>query len=628
MPDLLQTMFEDGYLSSTELVALRKTCKELHENPVRILRSLNIASSEEIQDYFHKFFRFPMVQEATLAALDRNKSMLIPEDVAVALNVFPVGLDDKAILVAMEDPTDLALRHKLQFFLEKRVVPVAATAQQVARAIVKIYEVQPESLNLPTVLESSRGIHPQEFMDDGEDTSDSVGTAANVTSVVSAVARVRSDSENPLTGKKEVVSQKSSGAIQVPTADDFDDVFGSKKADDDDDIFASPKAPEPATLEDAMNSSLALEDIGPATDDNFSMDFDSASLQDDVLSSPDVPAPVVGVEKDESSLENDIFGSPMVADSEDAGVSLENGAIETASLEDDLFGNSEQSESLEMAPPSTEESLDDVFGAQSASAEVELDAMNSSSVLQDDVLSSPDALASVVGTEKEEASFEDDIFEASVAADSEDTNVSIEVSAVDTTVEDDLFGSSAQSESLEMATPSTEEALDDVFGGQPASSQEESLSADTDMLSLEDDVFAETTTQEEDPIFSNTELSLEEDIAGVDAGAEIQDSQPPSVEVGQEISAELIAELSSAVNAVLLKIAQVGDGDEALDFLNFKLADVGAKVTFVSMTNFIVSYGSFSVECSVDEALHSNETLVETLFPAIKKIAKKRVANF
>ncbi len=158
MNDILQYMYQSGLLTSKELVSLRKTCRELNENPVRVLRSLNVSSPDEIQMVMQRFYRIPAVTDKLIDAMDESFKALIPIDLALHYGVFAVAEDGDALHIAMEDPSDKGLIHRLEFFLEKRIVPVSATVYQIAQALNKLYELSPEQLKLTTVIESSRGV--------------------------------------------------------------------------------------------------------------------------------------------------------------------------------------------------------------------------------------------------------------------------------------------------------------------------------------------------------------------------------------------------------------------------------------------------------------------------------------
>jgi hypothetical protein len=158
MYDLLQVMQQDGYLSSGELIALRKTCKELGENPVRILRSLNIASPEQIQEYLQRYFRVNALSDKAISMLDESYQNYIPIDLAIHYSCFGLGEENSVLYVALEDPSDRGAIQQLRFFLNKRIIGISATVFQLAEGLSKIYRVSIPNLRLTTVIERSRGV--------------------------------------------------------------------------------------------------------------------------------------------------------------------------------------------------------------------------------------------------------------------------------------------------------------------------------------------------------------------------------------------------------------------------------------------------------------------------------------
>jgi hypothetical protein len=158
MYDLLQVMQQDGYLSSGELIALRKTCKELGENPVRILRSLNIASPEQIQEYLQRYFRVNALGNQAISKLDESYQAYVPIDLAIHYSCFGLGEENSALYIAMEDPSDRGAIQQLRFFLNKRIIVIAATVYQLAEGLSRIYRVSIPNLKLTTVIERSRGV--------------------------------------------------------------------------------------------------------------------------------------------------------------------------------------------------------------------------------------------------------------------------------------------------------------------------------------------------------------------------------------------------------------------------------------------------------------------------------------
>lgn len=157
MHDLLQLMYQDGHLSSTELSALRRTSRQLGENPVRVLRSLNIATPTEIKELLQRYYGFYAATDQVIEELDETLRAIIPADLALHYCVLPIAEENNQIFALTEDPTDKGMLNQLEFFLGKKVVPVIATVQQLSSGLCRLYGVEPGRLRLSSLLETSRG---------------------------------------------------------------------------------------------------------------------------------------------------------------------------------------------------------------------------------------------------------------------------------------------------------------------------------------------------------------------------------------------------------------------------------------------------------------------------------------
>lgn len=157
MHDLLQLMYQDGHLSSTELSALRRTSRQLGENPVRVLRSLNIATPIEIKELLQRYYGFYAATDQVIEELDETLRAIIPADLALHYCVLPIAEENNQIFALTEDPTDKGMLSQLEFFLGKKVVPVIATVQQLSNGLCRLYGVEPGRLRLSSLLETSRG---------------------------------------------------------------------------------------------------------------------------------------------------------------------------------------------------------------------------------------------------------------------------------------------------------------------------------------------------------------------------------------------------------------------------------------------------------------------------------------
>jgi Type II secretion system (T2SS), protein E, N-terminal domain len=156
--DLLQLMYQDGLLSSTEMGSLQKLCSDLRERPVRVLRSLNLVSQPQLQNLVQEYYGVAKSTPELLVQLTPDHATFLPRDLALSCSCVGIGSDSRSVTVLVEDPSDPGLREKLEFFMEKRIEFVVATAAQLCEALEKVYGTAPEEQQLTTVLEASRGV--------------------------------------------------------------------------------------------------------------------------------------------------------------------------------------------------------------------------------------------------------------------------------------------------------------------------------------------------------------------------------------------------------------------------------------------------------------------------------------
>ncbi len=157
MQDLITFLHADGLITRSECAAIKKTSRDLRENPVRVLRSLNVAAPEDIQRCFKVYFNYPLVTDALVRNLTGEYAALIPVDLALHFSVFGFGQEGDSLHVGMEDPTDRATIEALKFFLGKEILPSAANVYQLTTAMAKLYGVSEGASGLETVIDQARG---------------------------------------------------------------------------------------------------------------------------------------------------------------------------------------------------------------------------------------------------------------------------------------------------------------------------------------------------------------------------------------------------------------------------------------------------------------------------------------
>jgi hypothetical protein len=183
---LLEALKQQGFLTLEEFTSIRKTCRSLKENQVKVLRSLNILTQHQIQAVFFELFALEILAENFLKFLSPNLSLEVPRTLALQLGVLPLGKNPKTLKpqifnaktnfiptnihntkndflkIAVEDPLDPTMLHKLKFFLEVPFLLVCGTAEQILKGLSLVYGVNSDEVNLQSTIEKSRGILPHE----------------------------------------------------------------------------------------------------------------------------------------------------------------------------------------------------------------------------------------------------------------------------------------------------------------------------------------------------------------------------------------------------------------------------------------------------------------------------------
>jgi len=154
MSDILEYIFNKGILKSSEIIAIKKTCRELNENPIKLLRSLKIFDANYLSNLLQEFCQIKALTDKAISALDESYKSIVPIDIAINLCVFAVAEDDNNLYIAMEDPSDKGLIHKLEFFLNKKIIPVIATYTQISTALERLYSIDLTDTKINTTLDN------------------------------------------------------------------------------------------------------------------------------------------------------------------------------------------------------------------------------------------------------------------------------------------------------------------------------------------------------------------------------------------------------------------------------------------------------------------------------------------
>jgi hypothetical protein len=581
--DILNFMYQDGQISAKELVALRKTCRELHESPVRVLRSLNISAPEEIQASLQIAMRVPAITDRLVASLDESFKALIPVDIAIHCSVFAIAEEGDSLHVAMEDPSDKGMIHRLEFFLNRRIVPAAATVHQIAEALSRLYELSPEQLKLTTTIESSRGIVAG---------LKAPAPAATLTKPQSASFSLHQnpaefDVENSLQSltARALAADSDAGNDLTDLSADF-----SLSNNSDDDL---------GSLSDPFNTA-------PFNTDAFNSDSELTPKE----ASPNNPSSPPGLSFEELS---------------DAGMGLEPSANEFANLEPggivDLGGLGDLESSQEMPPPQPAAAkaaaqLDDVFSTlDTAKAN-----MNPGDViLFDDLPSSPPATAAV---EPPPAEGGMDLLEGLDVAGGTDLLADFEQE------ETPLMNQSLQGELAQKSTegPQLFDGLEDGLMAASLLDSENSIDMTvTETTSKSVPGLAEALGEIPDTELNtglNTELNAEFTTEDPDTNLDVLSES--SEVVMEAIPSDAATAITAAINASLIKLSMAKNRSQAIEILNQKLTPLEVSLASEAPDIVTITYREKQLPLSLNEdsSARNQNPLAEIFLPVLKRLGK------
>ena len=104
-----------------------------------MLEEMGVITDEELVDALAKQFGFKTVKGFSLATFPRDLLDMVPEDLAVQKQLFPIKEKDGMLAIAVTDPFDNDTFDFIAKKSGKKVFPVLATRKEVGEAIKKSY---------------------------------------------------------------------------------------------------------------------------------------------------------------------------------------------------------------------------------------------------------------------------------------------------------------------------------------------------------------------------------------------------------------------------------------------------------------------------------------------------------
>ncbi len=145
--DVIAFLIRRGVASSAQLAEAWEMSRRTRQTLGACLIRLGHASPEKILRALAEFYGLPFISLDGLT-VPREVLALLPASVAWENAVLPLGASGEVLVVAVSDPTDLDTVQKLQFILNRDVVPVVATREQIVAAVRRHYgELQTDSVD-------------------------------------------------------------------------------------------------------------------------------------------------------------------------------------------------------------------------------------------------------------------------------------------------------------------------------------------------------------------------------------------------------------------------------------------------------------------------------------------------
>ncbi|BBH52744.1 hypothetical protein JCM31447_11860 [Fluviispira sanaruensis] len=568
------------------------------ENPVRMLRSLNIASPEQIQDYLQRYFGVGALGKQALKMLDETYQSFVPVDIAIHYSCFGLGEDSNVLYVAMEDPSDRGIVNQLRFFLNKRIVGVSATVFQLAEGLSKIYKVHKSALNLTTILENTRGVI--------------AGIRYEVPHKVEAISI---DDDFVSSNLKDSDSQDDEPVVAKKSAKQPDKVIGSEAPEAEAEAKESNSGAEPsAEISVASEGSEADKMPSVGFIDGSSGEVDNAALTEEN------PSAEVAAGETETPMEASAGEeTPIVEEApqeiaEDAPIA-DDAPMEASAGEETPIAEEAPQEIAEDAPIADDAPMEASAGEETPIAEEAPQEIAEDAPIADDApMEASAGEETPIAEEAPQEIAEDAPMEASAG---EETPIAEE--APQEIAEDAPMEASAGDE-----TPIAEEAPQEIAEDSP-----QEIAEDSPQEIAEDspqEIAAKDEPVDIDSMEEPQELDLEaaDDILADDVEMESEEYAPHE-KTFETPTESMTVQLSSLASSALVKLSLIDDKDQAVEMINSLLKPFNTSVTLFDAEKYLIEGEDFSVEGDLTSEIRAEGNSVAfAIEPILKRVLKMK----
>ena len=143
---LIDTLVDMGYLTEEQVAEARAEADTTGEGVLDTLVKRGELDPSAVAQAKAAHFGVEYIELHELNLTDEVIS-LIPRHIAKRFHVVPVRKEDEAVVVAMEDPSDLDTLDGLQAAINMQVIPAVATREELDAAIERYYGVRDDSVS-------------------------------------------------------------------------------------------------------------------------------------------------------------------------------------------------------------------------------------------------------------------------------------------------------------------------------------------------------------------------------------------------------------------------------------------------------------------------------------------------
>ncbi|MCC5875131.1 MAG: hypothetical protein JJU11_02825 [Candidatus Sumerlaeia bacterium] len=148
--DRLQT---EGLIDQEQKDRILEEYDRSKRSVIRILQDTGVLSEDLRIDFLHRQYKTPVVKLDNVTPRSDVVGFMT-RDMCRLHHVVPIRRDGSSVLIAMEDPTDMALLADLEKVFDANIKPVLATSDEISDTIERLPEVE-TAITAPPKVEST-----------------------------------------------------------------------------------------------------------------------------------------------------------------------------------------------------------------------------------------------------------------------------------------------------------------------------------------------------------------------------------------------------------------------------------------------------------------------------------------